>query len=50
MIYIHIVVIKPLMLHAKFFSFEIGPSVSEKKIFEGFLTIYGHDSHLGHVS
>ena len=29
---------------------EIGPPVPEKKIFEGFFTIYGHGSHLGHVT
>ena len=29
---------------------EICPSVPEKKIFEGFFTIYGHGSHLGHVT
>ena len=29
---------------------EIGPPVPDKKIFEGFFTIYGHDSHLGHVT
>ena len=28
---------------------EIGLPVPEKKIFKGF-TIYGHDSHLGHVT
>ena len=48
MIYIYIVVLSPLMLHAKFF--EIGPPVLEKKIFEGFFTIYGHGGHLGHVN
>ena len=30
--------------------FEIGPPVPEKKIFEGFFTIYGHGGHLGHVT
>ena len=29
---------------------EIGPPVPEKKIFEGFFTIYGHGGHLGPVS
>ena len=29
---------------------EIDPPVPEKKIFEGFLNIYGHGSHLGHVT
>ena len=31
---------------------EIGPPVPEKKIFEGFFTIYmyGHGGHLGHVT
>ena len=29
---------------------EIGPLVPEKKIFEGFFTIYGHGGHLGHVT
>ena len=29
---------------------ESGPPVPEKKIFEGFFTIYGHCGHLGHVS
>ena len=29
---------------------EIGPVVLEKKIFEGFFTIYGHGGHLGHVT
>ena len=29
---------------------EIGPPVLEKKIFEGFFTIYGHDGHLGQVT
>ena len=28
---------------------EIGPPVPEKKIFEGFFSIYGHGGHLGHV-
>ena len=28
----------------------IGPQVPEKKIFEGFVTIYGHGGHLGHVT
>ena len=36
------------MLHTKFL--EIGPPVPEKKIFEGLFTIYGHGSHLGHVT
>ena len=39
MIYILIVVLKLLLLHAKFF--EIGPPVPEKKIFEGFLPYMG---------
>ena len=30
--------------------FEIDPPVLEKKIFEGFFTIYGHHGHLGHVT
>ena len=30
-------------------SIEIGPAVPEKKIFKVF-TIYGHGSHLGHVT
>ena len=29
---------------------EIGPPVPEKKIFKGFLTIYGRGGHLGHVT
>ena len=30
--------------------FEFGSSISEKILkFEGFLTIYGHGGHLGHV-
>ena len=29
---------------------KIGPPVLEKKIFEGFFTIYGHGGHLGHVT
>ena len=29
---------------------EIGLLVPEKKIFEGFFTIYGHGGHLGHVT
>ena len=29
---------------------EIGPQVLEKKIFEGFFTIYGCGGHLGHVT
>ena len=29
---------------------EIGPPVTEKKIFEGFLPIYGRGGHLGHVT
>ena len=29
---------------------EIGLPVPEKKIFEGFFTIYGHGGHLGHVT
>ena len=29
---------------------ETGPPVPEKKIFEGFFTIYGHGSHLGNVT
>ena len=32
------------MLHTKFL--EIRPPVSEKKIFEGFFTIYGRGGHL----
>ena len=36
------------MLHTKFR--EIGPPVLEKKIFEGFFTIYGRGGHLGHVT
>ena len=39
MIYIHIVVLEPSMLHAKFL--EIDPPVMEKKIFEGFLPYMG---------
>ena len=35
------------MLHTAFV--EIGPPVLEKKIFKVF-TIYGHGSHLGHVT
>ena len=39
------------MLHAFMPSFvEIGPSVPEKKIVEGFFTIYRHSGHLGHVT
>ena len=29
---------------------EISQPVPEKKIFEGFFTIYGHGGHLGHVT
>ena len=29
---------------------ENGPLVREKKIFEGFFTIYRHGGHLGHVT
>ena len=29
---------------------EIGLQVPEKKIFEGFFTIYGHGGHLDHVT
>ena len=29
---------------------EIGLPVPEKKIFEGFFTIYGRGGHLGHVT
>ena len=29
---------------------EIGLPVPENKIFKGFLTIYGHGGHLGHVT
>ena len=29
---------------------EISLPVPEKKIFEGFFTIYGHGGHLGHVT
>ena len=29
---------------------EISPLVPEKKFFEGFFTLYGHGSHLGHVT
>ena len=29
---------------------EINLLVSEKKIFEGFFTIYGHGGHLGHAT
>ena len=29
---------------------EIGPPVPEKNIFEGFFTVYGRGSHLGHVT
>ena len=29
---------------------KIGPQVLEKKIFEGFFTIYEHGGHLGHVT
>ena len=29
---------------------EIGPPVLEKKIFEGFFTIYGRGGHIGHVT
>ena len=29
---------------------EIGLTVPEKKIFEGFFTIYGRGGHLGHVT
>ena len=29
---------------------KIGKPVLEKKIFEGFFTIYGHGGHLGHVT
>ena len=39
MIYIYIVVLEPVMLHAKFV--EISPPVLEKKIFEGFLPYMG---------
>ena len=37
------------MLHTKFLS-EISLPVPEKKIFEGFFTIYGQGGHLGHVT
>ena len=33
------------MLHTKFV--EIGPQVTEKKIFEGFFTVYVHGCHFG---
>ena len=36
------------MLHTK--SVKISLPVLEKKIFEGFLHIYGRGSHLGHVT
>ena len=29
---------------------EISPPVPERKIFEGFFTIYGHGGHLGNVT
>ena len=29
---------------------EIGLQVLKRKIFEGFLTIYGREGHLGHVT
>ena len=29
---------------------EISPPVPEKKVFEGFFTIYGHGGHFGHVT
>ena len=29
---------------------EIGPTATEKKIFEGFLPYMGHGGHLGHVT
>ena len=29
---------------------EIGLPVPEKKVFEGFFTIYGHGGHLGHLT
>ena len=34
------------MLHTKFHENQL----PEKKIFEGFFTIYGHGGHLGHVT
>ena len=36
------------MLHTKFV--EIGSKVLEKKHFERFFNIYGHNDHLGHVT
>ena len=36
------------MLHASFV--EIGQPFSEKRIFEGFFTNYGHGGHLGHLT
>ena len=36
------------MLHTKFR--ENRPAGSGEEVFEGFLTIYGHGGHLGHVT
>ena len=38
------------MFHTKFRKYDISPVVPGKKIFKVFFTIYGHGSHLGHVS
>ena len=48
MIYIHIVVLEPLMLHAKFHWNQSTGSGEED--FWRVSTIYGHGGHLGHVT
>ena len=48
MIYIHIMDIESLMLHAKFQ--DPRPLGSGEEDFLKVFTIYGHGSHLGHVA
>ena len=48
MIYIHIVVLEPLMLHAKFL-WNRSTGSGEEDFWRVF-TIYGHCGHLGHVT
>ena len=48
MIYIHIVDLESLMLHAKFQ--DRRPLGSGEEDFFKVFTIYGHGSHLGHVT
>ena len=38
------------MLHAKFQDYRTELSSGSKEDFKGFLTMYGHDGHLGHVT